>query len=141
VHLSAFNHLRDDLLRTGETDDESNIIVGDFKFNSLRLFQHADENRRIYLALAGKRSGDLFLKNMSRQMRDLVFRELQTYLPENRKDSPETEAAAHFYVSSLITMVTFWLDNNLPLSPEEMNDLFRKLAMPGLEQFTSISFK
>jgi beta-lactamase class D len=38
-------------------------------------------------------------------------------------------------------MVTFWLDNNLPLSPEEMNDLFRKLAMPGLEQFTSISFK
>ncbi|MDQ3711262.1 MAG: TetR/AcrR family transcriptional regulator [Acidobacteriota bacterium] len=134
LHLSAFDHVRDVLLHSGETGDDSSEISGDFNFNSLRLFQHAHENRRIYRALAGKASGDLFLKNMFRQMHDLFLQELQNSLPENRKDSVETKAAAHFYVSSLVSLLTFWLDNNLPLSPEEMNELFRSLAMRGLEK-------
>ncbi|MGI8787726.1 MAG: TetR/AcrR family transcriptional regulator [Pyrinomonadaceae bacterium] len=141
LHLSAFDQVRDVLLQTGETSDKINKIGGDFNFNSLRLFQHADESRRIYRAFAGRKSGDLFLKNMFRQIYDLVFQELQNSLPENRKYSIETKAAAHFYVSSLISMLTFWLDNNLQLSAEEMNELFKSLAMDGLEQFTSSNFE
>lgn len=139
LHLSAFDRVRDEMLQTAETGDESNKTCGDFNFNSLPLFRHAHESRRIYRAVAGKESGDLFLKNMFRRTRDSVLRELQKTLPENRKDSFETGAAAHFYASALVSMLTFWLDNNLQLSPEEMNELFGKLAMRGLDEFTPIN--
>lgn len=137
LHLSAFDTVREGLLQIGEAN--GNDKTGEFNFNSLRLFQHAHESRRFYRVLAGKAAGDSFLKNMFRQTRDLVLEELQKSLPEKRKDAPEIKAAAHFYASSLMAMLTFWLDNNLPLSPEEMNDLFNKLAVRGLENFTSIN--
>lgn len=130
LHLSAFDEVRDCLLQTGEPGD-------DFNFNSLPLFQHAHESRRFYRALAGRSAGDSFLKNMFRQTRDLVLQELQKILPEESKNSPETKAVAHFYVGSLMAMLTFWLDNDLPFSPEEMNELFQSLALPGLEKFIS----
>lgn len=138
LHLSAFDAVRDGLLQTGEAD--GNNKIGEIKFNSLRLFQQAHESRRFYRVLAGKAAGDSFLKNMFRQTRDLVLEELQKSLPEKHENSPEIKAAAHFYASSLIATLTFWLDNNLPLSPEEINDLFNELAMRGLENFTSINF-
>lgn len=134
LHLSAFDDVRNALLHGGEETGENDKTGGDFNFDSLPLFRHADESRRMYRALAGRTAGNMFLKNMFRQIYDLVLRELQNRLPENRKDSIETKAAAHFYASSLVSMLTFWLDNDLPLSPEEMNDLFRKLAMRGLEK-------
>jgi len=137
LHLSAFDDVRNALLPKAEEAGEPSISGNDFYFDALPLFRHADQSRRMYRALAGRAAGELFLKNMFREVRDLIFRELQNSLPEDRKHSPEIEAAAHFYASSLISMLTFWLDNNLPLSPEEMNDLFGKLAMRGLKEFIS----
>lgn len=139
LHLSAFDAVRDGLLQTAENDgDDKNS--GNLNLNSLSLFKHADESRRMYRALKDKDAGRMFLKNMFREVRDLVFQELRKSLPENRKDSSEIEAAAHFYASSLVSMLTFWLDNNLPLSPEEMNELFKSLAMRGLEPLHQTKF-
>lgn len=136
LHLSAFDEVREAILRDGEEMSEGDKIGGDFNFNSLPLFQHAHASRRFYRALAGKSAGDSFLKNMFRQTRDLVLEELQKSLPEERKSSPKTKAAAHFYASSLVAMLTFWLDNNLPFSPEEINEMFKKFTMHGLREFT-----
>ena len=136
LHLSAFDHIRDDLLEAEKTGEESG---GVFNFNSLRLFQHAEENRRMYCRVSGRAGGDWFRKNMFRQIHDLVLRELQKSQPETSKNSIEIKAAAHFYASSLVSMLVFYLDNDLPLSPEEMNELFRKLATRGLEEFASFT--
>lgn len=136
LHLSAFDEVREAILRDVEETSEGDKIGTDFNFNSLPLFQHAHASRRFYRALAGKSAGDSFLKNMFRQTRDLVLEELQKSLPEERKSSPETKAAAHFYASSLVAMLTFWLDNNLPFSPEEINEMFKKFTMGGLREFT-----
>lgn len=140
LHLSAFDAVREGLLQTRKAGGDEKI-GGDFNLNSLQLFQHANESRRFYRALAGRAAGDSFLKNMFRQTRDLVLEKLQKSLPEKQKNSSKAEAAAHFYATSLIAMLTFWLDNNLPLSPEEMNDLFNGLALRGLENFISTNFE
>lgn len=129
LHLSGFDLLADGLRQTGEPGD-------DFNFDSLPLFRHAAESRRMYRALAGKESGEMFLKNMLRRTREIVLQELRESFPDERKDSFETKAAAHFYASSLVAMITFWLDSDLPLSPEETNELFKKLALRGLKEMT-----
>ena len=55
-------------------------------------------------------------------------------IPEKNRNTVPSEAVAHFYASSLTSLLTFWLDNKLPLSPEEMNGLFERLTMPGVKE-------
>ena len=138
LHLSAFDAVRDSMLRGGEETETSSNNGGNIKINTLPLFRHAAEHRRIHRAFAGKPSCDLFLKNMLRQVRELFLEELQNSVPDVRKNSPETKAAAHFYASSLIAMLTFWLDNNLQLSPEEMNELFGRLVLHGVNNLPQL---
>lgn len=134
LHLSVFDELRDSLLIPAENGG-ANGTPGTLNFNSLPLFEHARENRRIYRVLANRHAGNMFLRKMLREINAIVLQRLQDSLPENRKNSAETRAVAHFYASSLVSTLVFWLDNDLPLSPEEINDLFKKLVGQGLEAF------
>ncbi|HRH44804.1 MAG TPA: TetR/AcrR family transcriptional regulator [Pyrinomonadaceae bacterium] len=132
LHLSAFDAVRDSMLPNIEAIDTSSNIGGGFKINTLPLFRHAAEHRRMRRALASKASCDLFLKNIFFQVREMCLKELQNSISDERKDSPETKAAAHFYASSLVSMLNFWFDNNLQLSPEEMDELFGRLVLRGV---------
>lgn len=136
--LSGFEDVRRMLLEMELDVNFDNKITGDFYFNSLRLFQHADEHRSIYRALAGKAGGDLFLRKMFRQMHDLFLQKLRESIPDEQKDSLETKIAAHFYVSSLIATLTFWLDNNIQLSSNEIDELFRNLTLPGIDRLMQL---
>lgn len=138
LHLSAFDAVRDSMVHNMEETDTSSNIGGDFKINTLPLFRHAAEHRRIRRALAGKASCDLFLKNILNQVRDMFLEELKNSLPDEQKNTPETKAAAHFYASSFVAMLTFWLDNNLQFSPEEMNELFGRLVLRGVNNLSHL---
>lgn len=129
--LSGFEDMRDVLTKANTEHRNPEKHSGDFSFDSLRIFQHADENRRIYRALVGRSSGDWFLKQMFRQHYDVCRKEIK--ISAKNEDSTLTDAAAHFFASSLTSLLTFWLDNNSPLTPEEIDELFKQLTMPGLK--------
>jgi hypothetical protein len=51
----------------------------------------------------------------------------------NRKEGlVPPNVLAHSIVSSLIALLTWWLDNNLPYSAERMNEMYRQLTEPGV---------
>ncbi len=131
--LSCFEDVREVLTEANTAHQKPEKHSGEFSFNSLRIFQHADENRRIYRALVGRSSGDWFLKQMFRQHYDVCRKEIK--ISVKNEDSTLTDAAAHFFASSLTSLLTFWLDNNSPLTPEEIDELFKQLTMPGLKTF------
>lgn len=135
--LSGFEEMREILGEENPPHQKSDKKTGEFHFDSLKIFRHADENRRIYRALAGRSGGDLFLKKMFRQHYEICRREIKN--STQNEDSLTTDAAAHFFASSLNAMLTFWLDNNLPLTPEEIDELFVKLTMPGIRQILNNS--
>lgn len=134
--LSGFDDVRNILTRTKASREKTS--GEEFILDSLKIFQHADEHRRIYRALAGRNGGNIFLKQMFRQLHETCQTEIQQILPENKQDSVEANAAAHFFAASLISMLTFWLDNNLSLTPQEMNELFTKMVVPGFKQILNI---
>jgi AcrR family transcriptional regulator len=129
--LSGFEDMREVLTEANTAHQKPEKHTGDFSFNSLMIFQHADENRRIYRALVGRSSGDWFLKQMFRQHYDICRKEIQ--ISAKNENQILNDAAAHFFASSLISLLTFWLDNNLPLTPEQIDELFKQLTMPGLK--------
>lgn len=131
--LSGFENVREMLVEANTEHEKKQKETGDFSFNSLKIFQHADENRRIYRALAGRSGGDLFLKQMFRELYDISLTKIQSSVSKEDKDSVLTKAAANFFASSLVSLLTFWLDNNLSLTPQQIDQIFKQLTMSGIK--------
>ena len=127
--LSGFDKMQE-VFSEANGDQSSSGENKDFPFNSLKIFEHAQEHRRIYSALAGKTGGDLFLKQMFRGLHDICRAGIQ--LKVSKENDILADASAHFFAASLVSMLTFWLDNNLPLTPKEIDELFKQLTLPGL---------
>ncbi len=132
--LSGFEHLRtlfeqqqQSLLavKQGSNGPEFNMI--------LELFRHTGQHHKLYKAIAGKQSGEMILKYLHRYLYDMLIVP-HTALMKNKKNPPvPIEITTHWIVSSLLSLMVWWLDNNMPYSAEKMDELFRKLTMPGIE--------
>jgi hypothetical protein len=46
---------------------------------------------------------------------------------------------AHFIASSYLSLLTWWLNNELPYTPEHMDRLFQQLVIPGVHQIIDLS--
>ncbi len=132
--LSCFEHLRTlfeqqqqalfAARRTGK-DPEVHFI--------LELFRHTRQHHKLYKAIAGKQSGEMILKYLHRDLYTMLIGPL-TELIRNKKSPPvPIEITTHHLVSSLLSLMTWWLDNNMPYSAEKMDEIFRILTAPAIE--------
>ncbi len=98
---------------------------------TLPLFKHVDSHRQLYKAIVGRESGVIVERKMRRMLADLVRDDLKT-----QKSSGQTTVALNlavqYVVGALWSVLTWWMDYRVPLSPEEMNTIFRQLTSPGL---------
>jgi len=132
--LSGFDHLRtlfeqqQQSLRSpkhGHQGPEYNMI--------LELFRHTGQHQNLYKAIAGKQSGEMILKYLHRYLYDMLIVP-HAALMKNKKAPPvPIELTTHWIVSSLLSLMIWWLEHNMPYPPEKMDELFRTLTMPGIE--------
>ena len=99
---------------------------------SLAFFQHVDGHRKLYRAVVGRASGVIVDQQMRRLLADLVRAEFDGRYRRSL-DATRIELVAHSIAGALISVVSWWLDFNIKLTPEEVNALFRQMAVPGLE--------
>ncbi len=131
--LSGFDHLRAMLEKQYQGLKPSEKGGTEAGFNlSLEFFRHAGQNLRLYKAIVGRESGQLIMRYIHRYLFDLARGRLADAV-KNRKTAVRTDAAAHWLVSSFLSLLTWWLDNNLPVTAEQIDAMFRKLTMPGLD--------
>ncbi|EAT58261.1 TetR/AcrR family transcriptional regulator [Chlorobium ferrooxidans] len=132
--LSSFEHLRtlfeeqqQALLAARQTgrNPELNIV--------LELFRHTGEHHRLYKAIAGKQSGEMIMKYLHRYLYTLLIGPHTEMMKERVTPPVPVEVITHHLVSSLLSLITWWLDNNMPYPPEKMDEIFRILSTPTLE--------
>src|SRR5574337_538783 len=99
---------------------------------SLELFRHARENHRLYKAMVGKRSGEMIMRQAHKYLFNLVKEHVALTMPDKKTAVP-VDMAVHWFVSSFLSLLTWWLDNNMPYSAEKMDEMFWKLTRPGIE--------
>lgn len=101
---------------------------------SLTFFRHVDGHRKLYRAIVGRESGAIVDRQMRRLLADLVKLEISS---PGRKSKNDTRAdmAAQYVVGALMSTVTWWLDRNIKLSPEQIDNLFREMTLPALQSF------
>jgi AcrR family transcriptional regulator len=99
---------------------------------SLPLFQHIQRNFRVCRVLLGSHSGGIGEPHMRRILTDLVRQEIAAPVPPNVTPAVPLDVVVHYTVSALIGLLTWWTDEQLPCSPEEIDLQFRALTMPGI---------
>jgi AcrR family transcriptional regulator len=132
--LSSFEHLRSLFeqqqqailasRRTGK-DPEINFV--------LELFRHTGQHHKLYKAIAGKQSGEMIMKYLHRYIYNLLIGPHSEIMKKRKAPPVPIEITTHYLVSALLSLITWWLDNNMPYSPEKMDEMFRILSTPTLE--------
>ncbi len=131
--LSGFDHLR----TLFEQQQQSLLAAkheGGPGFNMiLELFRHTGEHHKLYKAIVGKKSGEMILKYLHRYLYDMLIVPHKTLWKSKKAPPVLAELTTYWIVSSLLSVIIWWLDNNMPYSAEKMDEMFRQLTMPGIE--------
>jgi AcrR family transcriptional regulator len=132
--VSGFDGLRSALkelqrqahLRTTSSDERL------FAF-SHEMFAHIAEYRKVFRAMVGKRSGALVQQLLQKIVVDLVRDDLKAMVGRRDDRSAPAEAVVQFVTGGFFGLAMLWATGKLPVSVEEVNALFRRLAMPGVK--------
>ncbi|HWR01770.1 MAG TPA: TetR/AcrR family transcriptional regulator [Chlorobaculum sp.] len=132
--LSSFEHLRTLFEQQQQAIIASRSTGRDPEVNFiLELFRHTGQHHQLYKAIAGKQSGEMIQKYLHRYLYNLLI-EPHARLMKNRKSPPvPIEVSTHYLVSSLLSLLIWWLDNNMPYPAERMDEMFRILTTPTIE--------
>ena len=122
--ISSLDQLPSDI-ELHSTDDPS---AADAILPSLGVFLHVAENHRQIRALIGGRGIDLArpaaLDALTERARSAIER--RAAAGEQTEIPPDVRAA--FFAGSLMAIITWWLDNDMPYPPEKMADIYQQLT-------------
>jgi len=122
---------------------------------TLSLFQFVGQNHRFFKAMLGNRGYGIFAKPVydyvyshvhdifTKPIHDNVYAHLHE--PFNRLrlrekyGSLESEIAAHYFVSALMGLLVWWVEKDMPCTAEEIDGLFRELAIPGFRHVLAVN--
>lgn len=107
--------------------EATNSPMGNLAF-ALPHLQHLGSHKHIWRAIVGRECGAI----VDRQMRKILGQLARKDLSARGHSGLELDAAVQHVVGSLMSMIEWWLDHEIRLSPEELNTLFLKLTLPGL---------
>jgi AcrR family transcriptional regulator len=133
--FSGFDELAHDLHRHMRSPDASDDNHGHL-LHSLEFFIHAYNNKELYMAMTESGGGELILDIARQHMRNHIEVHLNQ-LPFIGEEIPLT-VITNFLAGSLLTMIVWWLEQKTPYTPEEMDDMFNALAMPGVWSMISV---
>lgn len=99
---------------------------------TLAVFEHFDKNREVWRAMASTRGSEVFLRHLHRFLSELLRSNLQARTPKEETQVP-LDAVVEFAVNALLGLgARWWLENDLPYSAKEMDQLYRRLTEPGI---------
>ena len=122
---------------------------------TLSLFQFVGQNHRFFKAMLASRGYAIFSKPiydyvlthvhglLTQPIYDDVFTHLHgAFKPlrlREKQGSLESEIAAHYFVSALMGVLVWWVEKDMPCTAEEIDRLFRQLAIPGFTSFVELN--
>lgn len=98
----------------------------------LELFRHVQEFQVFCRGLARSRKMDSVYKSGIGYLTKGFEKSLTSLLADKPKAAVPPSILANHLSSSIFSLLTWWLDNNMPYPPERMDEIFHELVMPGV---------
>jgi AcrR family transcriptional regulator len=97
-----------------------------------RFFQHVQDHHQLYTALVRGGGIDRLFKKSHQHMRRNIEQHLATLVPAGQVPAAPLPLVADYLSGAILSMLTWWLDNGMPYTPEQMDGLFQQLVRPGI---------
>ena len=81
----------------------------------------------------GRQGGAVVLTHIRKYLFAAIRDHLKPIASSKQNASVPVDALAHYLVSSFLTLLTWWLDSDLPYPAERINDMYLQLARPGVD--------
>jgi AcrR family transcriptional regulator len=128
LFLSGWQELLDACVRHIEW---KNIGAGRF-FPVHGLFQHVQESHQLYRALARSRKTDLLFKAGPGYLTKSIEHALVALLADKAQPSVPIPILSNYLAEGILELLKWWLDHEMPYPPEQMDEIFHQLFMPGM---------
>lgn len=100
---------------------------------SLFFFRHAGAHRGLFKAMIGQQGGKIVLEHSQQYLTQFIRDHLITQLADRKKTLP-VDLLAHYIATSYLSLLSWWLDHDLPYTAEQMDSLFQQLVFPGIRE-------
>ena len=100
--------------------------------STARIFSHVQENRRIHEVMFRRTKENPVVEQGIAFLEANIAAQLERLLEEGQEPSVPLPVLAKYLTGGLISLFEWWIENEMPNSPDEMDQLFRDLAMPGI---------
>jgi AcrR family transcriptional regulator len=97
------------------------------------LLYHLKDFQRFYRALVKSQKTERIYKIGCSYLTESFQKELNERFDQSLITIP-IPIVANYLSTEIFGQLRWWLDNNMPNSPEEMNEIFHQLVMPGVRK-------
>jgi len=105
------------------------------------VFRHAGENEVLYRIILRGEGAVLASERIRSIINATANQIMRARLKENPPDVQPLiplEVLSNYFAASLLGLVTWWLESNMPYPAEQMADIFRRLFFEGIQGATRI---
>lgn len=100
---------------------------------SLELFQHIQQDHKHFQALAGGPTAERLWETMQTALGRTIEQSLVTARKNKKAPSIPLIVVSSYLAGAFLNLLKWWLKSGMPYTPEEMDEIFRQLALPGVE--------
>jgi AcrR family transcriptional regulator len=97
------------------------------------FFEHVQSHYHLYKALVRGGGIDLLYKKGYERLRAQIEQHLEELLPKGEAPAIPLPLVADYAAGAILNLLKWWLEHELPYTPEQMNDLFLQLVWPGIQ--------
>lgn len=126
---------KDDLLLFGMNDLIHSLMDGlehsdsrekdSHLFSAIPLFQHAQQQPKLYKSIFGRHGVELIVHEFKLHLASHI----QEQLEARGQDKISAELLSISVAGALLSLLQWWVDHNMPHPPEQMGQLFAKIAV------------
>lgn len=132
---SSIEQLRDYLKEQSSNHSSAETPDG-YQFGfSFAMLQHAQSHKRLYKAISGKKGGNSVLYHMQNMLAELIQDDIAKLLPYSSSLQLSPKTTTDFVVNTFMILLAWWMEQNMPCSAAEVNRIFHKLTLTGLNSF------
>lgn len=99
---------------------------------SLALFRHVQNHYALYKALVWGRGLEYVSRSIQGVLSKSIESQINQLLAGQQRLSMPPDLIANYVSSAFLTLLKWWLDNDLQDSPERMDERFHQLVLPGV---------
>jgi AcrR family transcriptional regulator len=108
-------------------------VDGSSAFSSLQWFHHIQAQGEILKVIAKDPAMDLAMKTLRGIIHRSVEEGLQAHAGMDENAGIPTSVTVDYLTDALLSLIKWWFAHGMTHTPEEMDDMFRRLVTPGIQ--------